>query len=367
MKAEYIIRQLYDTVPFITDYFSETVNVTSLSRSGSTVTAITSVPHGLLTGQYVNITGAKTPTLITSLTQSNGIATAVTNQDHDLTEGGWFPNVEISGANQSGYNGTFELLRVPNRITFTYKLTSNPTSPATSTGDILLLTAGIGTYNGRYAVTVVNSTTFTYQIDSTPYSPPSGTISLKKNIRISGAATLDRAVEGYTKQATNKLWAFVVLDDTQINKDRFLRNDMVATRSTADDYRMRVIKNFSVYIFAPSTEGISARTERDLMEDIEVILYKSLLAIKIPSPYTEPTWSLVTPSGNGISEYNRAYYIHRFQFQTSFDILIEDTAYNPFTRAFRDISLNYYDFTEPLDGQIIASADFSLDDEPLPS
>jgi hypothetical protein len=364
MKAEYIIRQLYEKIPPLTNYFSETVNISSLSRSGSTVTAVTSTNHGLVNGQYVSITGAKTPTLITSLTQTNGIATAVCDQDHDLTEG-WFPTVEITGATQSGYNGTFELLSVPNRLTFTYRLTSNPVSPATSAGDILLLTAGIGNYNGRYPITVINSNTFTYNITTSPYSPAFGTTLLRKNIRISGAATIERAIEGYTKQATNKLWAFVVIDDTQVSKDRYIRNDAIATRTTADEYRMRLIKNFSVYVFAPSTADISARTERDLMEDLEVILYKSLLAIKVPSPYTEPTWSLITPVGNGFYGYNNAYYIHRFQFQTSFDILIEDTAYDPITRAFRDISLNYFDFTEPMDGEVIASIDFSLDDEPL--
>lgn len=364
MKAETIIRQMYDTIPNLTDYFNDVLNIVSLVRTGSTVTATTSAAHGLTTGELVAITGAKTPTKIVSLTQANGIATAITDQDHDLTEG-WFSTVEITGANEAGYNGSFQLLEVPNRLTFKYKLTSNPPSPATSIDDILLLTAGIGNYNGRFPVTVINNTRFSYQINTTPYSPAMGNIKLKKRIRISGAATIDRAVEAYTKQPTNKLWAFVVLEDTNVNKDRYVRNDSVATRTATDDYRLRLIKNFSVYVFAPSVEGIAARTERDLMEDIEVILYKSLLALKIPSPFTEPTWSMVTPVGNNIFEYNKAFYIHRYQFQTSFDILIEDTSFNPFTRAFRDLNLDYLDFMAPLDGEVVASAYVNLDDEPI--
>lgn len=364
MKAETIIRQLYDVIPNVTDYFNDVINVSTMTRNGSTVTVTTSSAHGLVNGQVVAITGANKATKIISLTQSNGIATAITNQDHDLTEG-WFTDVIIGGADQPEYNGTFKLLSVPNRLTFTFKLTSNPVSPATTNGDILLLNSGIGNYNGRYTITVINPTRFTYEITSTPYSPAMGNIKIKKNIRISGAATIERAVEAYTKQPTNKLWAFVVLEDTQVNKDRYVKNDSIATRTATDDYRLRLLKNFSVYVFAPSVEGIAARTERDLMEDIEVFLYKSLLAIKIPSPFSEPSWSMITPIGNGVFEYNKAYYIHRYQFQTSFDVLIEDTAFNPITRAFRDITLNYLDFMAPLDGEIVASADIDLDDEPL--
>lgn len=364
MKSEYIIRQLYDNVPQLTDLFSDTINVSSITKTLNTVTVITSTAHGLQTGNVVSISGAKPVTKIVSLTQANGIATAITDQDHDLTEG-FFPTVEISGAAQGGYNGTFELLSVPNRLTFTYRLTSNPASPATSTGDILLLTAGLGTYNGRFQVTVVNPTTFTYQLPLPLYSPAIGNIKVKKGLRISGAATIERAIDAYTKQQTNKLWAFVVLDDTSVNKDRTIRSDAITTRTVADDFRMRLIKNFSIYVICPSTDTIAARTERDLMEDVEVVLYRSLLALKIPSLYTEQTWSLVTPIGNGTFAYTPAIYVHRYSFQLTMDLLIEDTAYNPRTRAFRDITLNYFDFEDTQKTNLIATADVDLDDEPI--
>lgn len=364
MKAEVIIRRLYESIPNITDYFTDSGNIISLTRIGNQITATTSAAHGLVTGQPVAITGANKVTKIVSITQLDGIATAITDQDHDLTEG-WFDHVIISGVNQAEYNGEFKLLKVLNRLTFKFQVNPASPSPATSPADMLLMNSGTGNYNGRYQVNVVNPTTFTYQITSTPYPTAQGNFQYKKNIRISGAATVDRAAEAYTKQPTNKLWAFVVLEDTNVNKDRFVRNDSVATRTATDDFRMRLIKNFSIYVFSPSVEGIGARSERDLMEDIEVILYKAILALKIPSPFNEPTWSMVTPVGNSIFDYNRAYYIHRFQFQTSFDILIEDTAFNPETRAFRDLTLNYMDFMAPLDGEIAASAEVNLDDEPI--
>lgn len=361
MKAEAIIKQLYITLPNLTDYFSDSLNVVSISRSGNTVTVVTSEPHNLTTGNYVTISGAKTPTLITTLTRNANIVTATTNIDHDLTEK-FFKTVEIIGADQAEYNGTFELLRVLNRLTFTFKINTTPISPATGS-EILLLTGGLGTYNGRFEVTIINTTTFTYQITTTPYPYPKGNIKVKKNIRISGAVSIDRAIEGYTKQDPNKMWAFVVLDDTQVNKDRFIRSDAVGTRAPGVDFRTRLIKNFSVYIIVPATNSISGRYERDLMEEIEVVIYKSLLGVQFPSLFTEETWSMITPIGHGFFDYIKAYYVHRFQFQGTFDILYQDTAINPITRAFRDLSINYFDYPEGT--RVIAEAEINLDDEPL--
>jgi hypothetical protein len=364
MKAEDIIKQMQLALPNNTDYFTDTLDITSLTRSGSTVTAVCATPHNLETGKNVRISGAKAPTLITELTQVNGVATAKTDVDHDLTEE-FFETVEIIGADQEEYNGTFSLLRVQNRLTFSYGLNSaSVISPATGS-EILLLTAGLGSYNGLFTVTVIDPVTFTYQINTTPYPTAYGNIKAKKNIRISGAVSIDRALEAYTSQETNKLWAFVVLDDTQVSKDRTQRNDSIALRSYGVDFRTRLLKNFSVYVVVPSVMSVAGRYERDLMEDLEPLLYKSLLGVKFESPFAEKSWSLITPVGHGFSGYYKAYYVHRFQFQTSYDILIEDTAINPETRAFRDITLNYYNFEEGVPGEIIASADVDLDDEPL--
>lgn len=363
MKAESIIMQLQYALPNLCSYFTDDLNITALTRSGSTVTAISSTPHNLQTGDVVRIAGAIAPTLITSLTQTNGIATAITDTDHDLTEG-FFPKVQVIGATQAEYNGTFDLTRVQNRLTFSYALDSAPISPATGS-EILLLTAGLGTYNGLFQVTIINPTTFTYQITTTPYPQAHGNIVARKAIRISGAATIDRALESYTAQSTNKLWAYVVLDETVASKDRYTINDAVASRSIGVDYRIRLLKNFSIYLIVPATQSIAGRYERDLIEDLEPIIYKSILGIKFQSPFTENAWSLITPISHGLYAYTKAYYVHRFQFQTTYDILEEDTGLNPDSRAFRDLYLNY-DAIDTEGAQVtIAEAYVNLDDIPL--
>lgn len=91
------------------------LNFTSLTRSGSTATATTTVAHNLVTGDYVTITNA----------------------------------------NQAEYNGTFQIT-VTSATVFTYTLVGTPATPAT--GSIEL------TFSGIARTTTVSSTSLAGQI-----------------------------------------------------------------------------------------------------------------------------------------------------------------------------------------------------------
>jgi hypothetical protein len=162
-----------DTVPFYV-----TTSVTSLVRSGSTATCTTTSPHGYSTGDSIN----------------------------------------ISGATQSGYNGTFTVT-VTGASTFTYTVDSSLVTPATGTitsnkelaytvtnkyslnGAITSLTRsgsiatatlanhGYSTgrwvtitgatpsgYNGVVRITGTTQNTFTYTVDAGLTTPATGTI-----------------------------------------------------------------------------------------------------------------------------------------------------------------------------------------------
>ena len=107
MKASDVIKQLQAVLPTVTDLFSESVGIASLTRLGATVTATTSAAHELTTGAGVTITGAESPTTISSLTFLDGVATAITATNHDLTEGfqdgnaSDNPLVTVAGATES--------------------------------------------------------------------------------------------------------------------------------------------------------------------------------------------------------------------------------------------------------------------------
>lgn len=111
MKLTDIVNQLKAVLPRYTSDFATSISVTSLVRSGSTVTATTSSAHGLIPGNKALIAGAKTPITISSLTRINqtiaGIETqyaiAICASKHNLTKNN--TTVAISGATQGGYNG----------------------------------------------------------------------------------------------------------------------------------------------------------------------------------------------------------------------------------------------------------------------
>lgn len=367
MKAQQILLQLFKSLPKYSPFFSTTVPIVSLSLSISTVTATTSVPHNLLVGQTVNITGAIIKNPIVSLTQIDNVATAVTQFDHDLTEG-FNAMVEITGANQTDYNGNKELLTVPNRRTFTFKIANNPVTPATGTIFLVENDRSINPYTGIKIITSVpTSTTFTYMISSSAPNNPTGQIKANTGLRIGGAMSVDKADEWYSKQPKGVYWMFVVLNDRTASKDRYAQDDATATTPIGTRFRQRVITPFTCYVFAPmpddtTTEGVSGRFVRDTMEDVFYALCKSLLRVRFQTEFYELEWSQVTFVNHGFFSYNQAYYVHQFSFESTFDIVFEDTVEPDENVAWRDIEL---DFQRLTDDYIISHMAINLDDVPL--
>lgn len=348
MKASDVITKMVEELPFYTDLFTPKLNIISLTRSGATVTAQTSAAHGLTTNDLIIMTGAKTPIAISSLSQVDGVATAVTAADHDLTEG-WenglpsdAPNVELSGATQSEYNGSHAMLSVPNRRTFTFAVDSGAASPAT--GSPKLLEQFNTGYNGQHQITVTGADTFTYQITTTPDSPAEGTIEVAHGSRVSGAVDFDAADKAYTKQGTkDDLWAFVVINDTTANKDRRDDTDATFTQGGGTEFRQRIITPFTVYVFAPTSDEIAGREARDKMQDVRIALFKVLLRAIFGSGLSSAQVFTTAFNSDGYVAYNNSRYVHGFVFEIVSDITYGDTSRPAENVAFRDVALNYND------------------------
>lgn len=361
MKSTDIVSQLVNFLPQYTNLFSDDISITSLTRSGITVTAITSTAHGLSTGSWIYITGAITPVTISSLTRINNIATAVTASNHDLTLG-YQETVTISGATQIEYNGEHTLTDVQNRRTFSYSLTGTPVTPATGSPKIYFnLPYG---YNGLHQITVIDTTTFTYQIESEPESPAVGAIVCRKNIRISDCITLERAIESYTKQGTNKLWAFIMIGAHSANKDRRENTDATYIYNMGVDYRQFVIQPFTIYVFVPSITSISGTDQRNLMEDLAQYLFKSVLRFNITNPFDDQTNFGSIFTGHGMTDYNTAFYVHEFNFEIQYYLSYNDTIDPTDNVAFRDIRLKFSSYLQQNAG-IIMDTNVDLDNEPL--
>lgn len=362
MRAQDIVTQLAVVLPTLVDDFTTQIAVSSLTRSDTTVTATTAAAHGLETGQQVNITGAQTPISITSIDRVGIVATLVTDADHDMTENAGF-DVQISGANESEFNGTFKLLKVPNRRTIQFQV--DDSGPTSATGSPLLLngTNVFQSYNGLREVTATpTATTFEYEVtDSTLFTPASGTIVAKTNPRISAAVDFDRLLDAYTKQAVDEAWLFVVIGDALADKNRNIDTDSTDNLQNGNYFNQRLIQNVQLFVFLPTSAEIAGRSSRDRCEELLKPICNSILAVKFPSLVENRNNPLMI-NGHGAQAYSTAFYVHQYAFEATLQLGPSDIFIPADDVAFRDI-----DMTMGLNvGTETFNTLIDLDDEPLP-
>lgn len=362
MRAKDFILQLSARLPALVDDFTTSFATSSLTRSGTTVTVTTTTPHGLTVGKSVNIVGAQTPITISTIDRVGIVATLVTAADHDMTEGA-FTTVEISGATEAEFNGTFTLLKVKNRRTVTFQVVDS--GPLSATGLPLLLNGSspLQSYNGLKKVTAVpTTTTFQYEItDSALFTPASGTITAKTNPRISGAATDERALTSYTKQKTDDAWLYVVINDAVANKSRTLEIDGTDNVQRTNHFKQFLAQTVSLFVFIPTAGQISGRKAMDRAQELFRPICQSVLFAKFDSLLASGKYNALMFNEHGFHGYNTAFYIHRYTFEMTLLMGIDDTIGADEDVAFRDISMSQGHNV----GTGIITSDIDLDDEPL--
>jgi hypothetical protein len=138
-------------------------------------------------------------------------------------------------SDESQYSGTKDLLNVFSSTLFSIKITG---TPGDSTGT--LRTFHNAGFNG--VVTV----------DSVADRLSSGSgddMLVMASPRISGAATLDRAIAAYTKMEASELWGFFVFQGMDVSDDRTTNNDSKAERLPQEDFKLRLVNDFTFYVF----------------------------------------------------------------------------------------------------------------------
>jgi len=354
MKALDIVRTLQERLPFYSDAFSTQVAITSLVSVSNVVTGTTAAAHGFYVGDKIHINNAVMPNALTSLTRVGTTATAITTNKHNLTIG-IDSTVTISGATEVEYNGTHTLLSVDSRNQFTFTVADSAVTPATGL-PVLEETIGARTlqgtqvgFNGYFTVqSVPTATTFSYLSTMPDLTAIGAPVLIGPSTRITCAANLPEIEFNYTRQASEggragvrDLYAFVVLGNVSISKSRSINADNIDTIALGDDPRQRQIKPFSVYVVIPTSKDLSGAIARDISEDLAPVLYRSLVGTKPPSGLSELQWSNIVSTGHSQTAWNAAFYIHEFTFETVADITFEDTAISNNYTAFQcfDIAL----------------------------
>jgi len=326
-----IANQLKARLPILTNDFTDQISITSLSRSGNIITAVTNGNHLLSDDDTPTIVGAKEPITITSLTRDGLTVTAVCDTKHKLPnpinlETKFIPILEIVNTVPAEYSGNFRLTSTPDYFTFTYEITETPATPATTGGFLLL--SGDFSYNGQKEVTVVDATTLTYEVESTNLQTPAqGTIVLHKAARVDHFATLEVAEDHYTSDPDRKTqnWLYIVLGDRTAFRKGTTADDITSLQDTNPEYRYDTQIAFFLYIFVPAINSFSGGDQADQTRDYIRPLLRSIANFLLPSNLIEGCLNPVTYINDGTEFYNNAYYVHRFEFASRGVIVNEDT------------------------------------------
>jgi hypothetical protein len=350
MKAQDIVDRLSAIIPRYTDGFSSSVSIDSIVPTGTTALVTTSSPHGLSNGNNVSIINAEAPVEIdtSSFLRTGSQAKFSTLQDHDLTlsqrdiaSGG--KEITISGANESEFNGTFQLISVLNRREVIIAVDGSGST--TISGSPLIDDANGGVFNGLFPVSNVTTNTFEYELPVSYSIPATGNATVSTSIRILSVLDIQQyLIDVYTKQAIGDDHLVVQLGDVSQSKKRNEETD--ASDSTVGEYSFTpvLIQTFSIYIVQNVTNMLSASPARDKVESVYIpAIFKAVLREKFATGLTYSQYR-ATFTGHGIYAFddsagkNKAVYVHEVSFEQLAAVdKIADTAQPVSNVAMRDI------------------------------
>lgn len=365
MRASDIINQVSVLLPRLCDDFTEKADITSLSVSGTTLTATTATAHGLEVNKSANIVGALTPLAIESLERDGMRGGMVLSEDHDITLGSQ-PTITITDSPDPIFNGTFDIVSVPNRRIIFFKMDDGPFVTVPNNAGLLL--DGSSPYqsvNGLHRVdTVPSETSFSVELsEPMPDTTFRGSPVVKTAPRISGGLDIQELVAAYTATPPNQRWLHVVLGDSVASKDPRTDIDSTTDIQKTQSYRQYYSQTVSLYVFIPTSNQLVGRQARDRAEELFLPVCQSVLFSKFDSLVSAGKRNPLIFVEHGGESYNKAFYVHRYTFEVTSVLTFEDTVGYDEDVAFRDIHLTMGFDIGTGDTTIISEID--LDDNPL--
>jgi hypothetical protein len=335
MRISDIVRQLRIVFPKYSDVLSDTITDSFIGATeGEANIFMPGSPHGLTTGDPVVLQNFRLEVPIVSVTPGTTNTYYIeTASDHDLSEG-WHSTVLLDGFTDPDWDDAFSLVTV--RSSTVFEIVSSLPGPVLTGNEILLANRSDGV-NGYYSATVIGPEILRIFGDIADGSYKAGEIST--NIRIAGAVDIARAVEQYTKQGIEDVWAFVVPNDVDVSKDMHTSSDATATMMRgSEEFRLRVIDGFTLYLIKSTKQDIGGVGAVDLFRhDLVLPILKSICGVKFPMGLTTGPDFRTVLRGHGVAQYNRAYLVYAYDFEQPVDIVDSDTAYDDDTRAFREL------------------------------
>lgn len=374
MKAQDIVNQLSAIIPLYTDGFSNSVGITSISVVGTTAIVTTDSPHGLIENQNVALIGINAPVQIdaASFIRTGSSATFETLQDHDITlserdiaSGGKI--IDISGANEAEFNGSFQLIKVVNRRKLIINVVDS--GPSIISGSPIVENANGNIFNGLVPAVNVTTSTFDYELPvAYPIDPVVTGAAVQISIRILSVLDIQQYLQDcYTKKGLDEDVLVVQLGDVSQSKKRDEPTD--ASSSTTGEYAFTpmLIQPFAIYIVMNVTDDLTGSQARDKVEEEYIpAIFKSVLRAKFATGFNYTQYR-ATFTGHGVFAFadvngkNKAIYAHEVTFEQLAQLCKNDMVGPDTNVAMRDVTYNLT--TDLGTGELDATID--LDEVPL--
>lgn len=310
------------------------------------------VSSDLMTLTAVNTYSIDDSVIITGLLYENSISSVALNLQfnraiietadvHEFTED-FKPDLTISGANESEWNNTFKIVSVPGR--FQIEIEISPAITTEPTGTPVVEEINLPRYNSLFTVTNATSSTFEVATVNAPdgslvVTAGAQSIALNK-INISSDVDYERILEVYTKQMTGTVWTFVVAGATSSSRSRDNKTDFDQSYQTGEKRIIHTQDSFSIFSFYPSQEFISPVAAQDsARNELKAALLKLLVGF-VPSSSLTSKSNMIYYIADGIEDYNKSFYVHRYDFAVNVNITQDDT-YVGDSYAVRKIESNY--------------------------
>lgn len=362
-----IVLHLATYLPRVTERFSVLPIVVSSEVIEANILSVNAVGHGFTAGTPLAVTSGFLNNSITNVQLANDELTFTTQEDHDYTS----PDsptqyVELDGFTASVYNGRHELVNVPNRRNIVINLPEGQISaPSLNGNEVAKEDRNLGIKGYHIVTDVTDADNFLIQIDNIPPLPinPITGLSITQNVRVAAASDIDRARAIYSSQNPGQdLWAFVIMGDVDVSKDRHTLNDATAGFTHQDLQLIRYLQNFSIVVFIPTINDVSGAAAQALAYgEIFEILNVVLFGFGFNDSQSSINYVTVG-NGHGPNPFNTSWYEHVYEWQLPVAVDFEDGFRFTDDVAFRDIE-SVWDINRDSAAQMVLN--INLDEEPL--